>query len=129
MSAALLAYAVVGAVVLGLILRGRRLRRRHLDALVLAGHWGDVAAQRGTERDHLAWELGQSQRVHAELAADTNRAVRLLLDRIDRIERESTAAVVVALTRVVALSALLAEHQAAADDVDAELQEMLAGGS
>jgi hypothetical protein len=125
MSAALLAYIAGATVIAALVLRRRRQARCREDGWRAAsGYWETAADRARAERDHAVWELTQERRVHADTAADRDAAVRLLLTQVARLERESAAAVGVAMARIAALSTELAER-IAEDDTDAELRELI----
>lgn len=122
--------AVVGiiltaAVILGLVLRGRRIARQRNGWATESAQWEATAGRRGSERDHVAWELRQAKRLLAQTIAERDKAVLMLLTHADRQQRDQAAVIAVCLHRIAVLTARVADLEASRS-VDEALAELLA---
>lgn len=129
MSATLIIGAVAAVVILSLAAHNWRLSRRDYASTVLAEHWADVADLRGSDRDHLAWELRQAKRLLEQMVAERDKAVLALLTHLDRQQQDQRAVIEVCLHRISVLTARVTDLEASADvdrSVDEALAELLA---
>lgn len=125
MTAALLAYAVAAVVILSMAARNRRLTRRDYASTVLAEHWASTADRRGSERDHVAWELLQVKRLLDQTITERDKAIRMLLLHLDRQQKDQAAVIAVCLHRIATLTARVTDLEESAE-TDRSVERALA---
>lgn len=106
----------------------RSIRRQLHGTEALAEHWASVADRRGSDRDHLAWELRQVKRLLEQSSTERDQAIRMLLSHLDRQQKDQAAVIAVCLHRIAVLTARVAELEASAEadrSVDEALAELL----